>query len=355
MLTFKRKLLLNKSQEARLDSWIGVCRLIYNMGLQIQQESYKNNQTFIPKYQLMKQLKDIREIDWIRDVPAEAQGSVIVRLDGAYQKFFKGMGYPKWATKRKYRSITFRQSLRVEENKINVPKLGLLKIVKDSDVHGVPKTITIKKESAGYFACITTDAVKSIRNQDENQVLGIDIGLKHFIVDSNGRFISNPKHFQKHERQLRIENRSLARKKKGGKNWLKQAKKLSRFHHRIGNIRKDFLHKLSTKIAKENNVVFIEDLNISGMKRSNMSKSISDAGWAKFRTMLQYKTEVISVNACYSSQQCSNCGYVDSKNRKTQSEFECKSCGSKLNADKNAALNILSRGTAHVRERKAIA
>lgn len=355
MLTYKRKLILNKAQQSRIDSWIGTCRFIYNMCLEIRISAYKNKQESVHKYALGKQLTEIRNVDWIEDVPRMTLTDVIERMDKAYKSFFNGAGFPRWATKRTYTSITLIKSLYVSGDKIKIPKIGWLKIFKDAPISGNIKTITIKKEITGYYACITTDAVKNIQNKDENQVLGLDMGVAHFAVDSNGQFISNPRHFKAHERKLRVENRSLSRKKKGGRNWLKQARKVALLHHKIGNIRKDFLHKESTKIAKANNLVIMEDLNIRGMIKSNLSKHISDCGWGMFRQMLEYKTTVVAINPKFTSQICNSCGEKDAKSRVSQSEFVCTFCGEKTNADENAAKNILSKGLAHVRERKAIA
>lgn len=354
MLTYKRKLILNKSQQSKIDSWIGICRFIYNMSLEIKMAAWRNKQQSVHKYELMRQLTEINSIDWIREVPIDAKQNAIERIDRAYKSFFKGSGFPKFSNKSNYQSITFKQNLHASKNMIKVAKIGWLKMFKDSEISGEIKTITIKKEIAGYFACITTDSVKSIQCQDESQVLGIDMGIKHFAVDSNGVFISNPRHFKTYERQLRIKNRSLSRKKKGGKNWAKQARKVSLLYNKISNVRKDFLHKRSTEIAKENNIVIIEDLNISGMsKNSNLSKHILDCGWGMFRKMLEYKTSVITVDAKFTSQVCSHCGHKYSRSRISQSKFLCTNCGSVMNADVNAALNIYSKGIAVVRQREA--
>ena len=197
---------------------------------------------------------------------------------------------------------------------------------------------------------------KSIQCQNKSQVIGIDMGITHFAVGSNGSYIPNPRHFKAYERQLRIENRSLARKRKGGKNWLKQAKKLSILHNKIGNVRKDYLHKYSTAIAKENHIVFMEDLNVSGMvKNKRLSKQILDCGWSMFRQMLSYKTEVVAIDPKYTSQTCFYCGHKDAASRKSQSYFECTKCGNKMNADHNAALTILGKGIAAVTKRNAVA
>jgi putative transposase len=181
------------------------------------------------------------------------------------------------------------------------------------------------------------------------------MGISQFYVDSNGGFMQNPKHFKKYERQLRIENRSLSRKKKRSGNWKKQAKKLARLHHKIANVRKDFLHKESTKIAKANRVVFMEDLNVKGMSMNpNLSKHILDCGWSIFRTMLSYKTKVIAVNPAYTSQTCSECGAVDKESWPSQETFDCTSCGHKDNADHNAAKNIKRKGIPLERQREEV-
>jgi len=359
MLTYKRKLRLNKAQEARIGSWIGTCRFVYNMGLEIRREAWKNKQQQVHKYELMKQLKPIKNIEWIKDVPHQCLEKVIVRLDNAYKSFFKGAGFPKWATKGQFNSIQFKQDafdcIRATNTSVRLPKIGKLKIIKDTEIIGKIKNASIIKEPTGYFVCITTDAKKSIHSQNESQILGLDMGVRYFAVDSNGVKFENPKHFKTFEAKLRIENRSLARKKKGSNSWKRQLKKVALLNHKIANIRKDFLHKLSTQIAKNNHTVILEDLNIKGMVKSRLSKSISDCGWGIFRLMLEYKTNVVAVNPKHTSQTCNDCGAKDAKSRISQSKFVCTACGVESNADENAAKNILRKGIPFIRQREAIA
>ncbi len=359
MIAYKRKLILNKQQQSKIEGWIGVCRLVYNLGLEVKIWAWRNKQVNLTEYDLVNQLTELREIEWIKEVPRAALESTIKRLDLSYKKFFKGSGFPKWANKKSFKSVTIRQNCGAikihNSNYIQLPKVGLLKIFKDSEISGSIKTVTIKREPKGYFIYINTDAVKDIQNKDENQVIGLDMGITHFCVDNNGIFIDNPKHFKKYERQLRIENRSLSRKNKGGNSWIKQAKKLALLHHKIGNVRKDFLHKESTKLAKLYHTVYMEDLNISGMvKNRKLSKHISDAGWGIFGDMIAYKTTCITVNAKHTSQQCNQCGHIAKENRKSQSDFECVKCGHKDNADINAGKNIKGRGTSLNRKRGSL-
>jgi len=319
------------------------------MGLEIRTTAYKSHQKSVSKYDLINQLPTIKDIDWIKDVPSQSLQNAVERLDISYKNFFRtfktGGGFPKFATKRRYNSILIKD-VSVNENSIKIPKIGMLRMFKDAPILGIPKNAIIKKEPTGYFVCIVCEGVgKTVQNTDENQVCGIDMGVAYFCVDNNDNRIENPKHFKKYEDRLCVENRSLARKNRGSTRWKNQAKKLGRLHHKIGNVRKDFLHKESTKLAKKFHTIYVEDLKIANMVRNkNLSKHILDCGWGDFRTMLEYKTNVVKVNPKYTSQTCNDCGKKDAKNRISQSEFVCKSCGHVSNADHNAAKNILSKG-----------
>lgn len=359
--TYKRKLILTKAQSNRIASWIGACRVIYNLGMEIKIAAYKTGKS-VSSYDLMKQLPELKEeFDWIKDVPAQTLQSSLDRLEISYQNFYrnfkKGGGFPRFASKRKFKSISFKQDrniIRITNKGVNLPKIGEVKIFKDSAIIGDIKTAQIIIEPAGYFICIQCENVP-LKFVSENQAIGLDMGLSHFCIDSNGNFIANPHHFKKYERKLIIGNKSLARKKKGSNSWERQAKKLARLHRTIKNTRRDFLHKESTKIAKANSVAYVEDLNIRGMvKNKSLSKHILDAGWGTFRTMLEYKTSVVGVNPIRTSQTCNECGAIDPKSRLSQSDFVCTNCGHVSNADINAAKNILSRGTALDRKREPL-
>lgn len=358
MRTYKRKLILNVAQKNRLRSWIGASRVVYNLAKEISDMHYVVTGKTMHKYDLMKQLSPLRQdFEWINDVPFTSLQSSIDKLSSSYALFFKtykiGGRPPMFASKKKFNSIKFK-FFKVSNGCILIPKIGKVKTFKDEPILGTPKTATIKIEPTGFFITIVCDNVPP-KFESENQAIGLDMGIAQFCTDSNGGFIANPKHFKKYERKLRIENRSLARKKKGGNSWKKQCKKLALLHHTIGNVRKDFLHKESTKIAKENSIVYMEDLNVKGMVKSNLSKHILDCGWGEFRTMLSYKTKVIAINPAYTSQTCNECGARDKVSRVSQSEFACTSCGHIAHADINAAKNIKSKGIALDRQREALA
>lgn len=355
--TYKYKLKLSKSQTQRVDSWISTSRFIYNLALETKIHAYKSFGVTLNKYELMKQLTDLKEFEWIKDVPSQSLQDVIERLDKAYQSFFKGGGFPKWAKKEQYRSITFK-GIKQFHGGFILPKLNYTKVFKDRMPDGELKTATIIKEQNQYFLSITFESEsKNIYSVSKNQAIGIDVGITYFLVDSNGGFVENPRHTKKYEKQLRIENRSLARKKKGSKSRQKQKLRLSKLHSKIANVRKDFLHKISTQYVKENHVIVCEDLKVKNMiKFGNLSKHISDASWSEFYSMLKYKSLrndriFIQINPRYTSQKCSCCGHIAKENRLNQSKFKCISCNHEQNADFNAAINIKSEGIALVRQR----
>ena len=216
--TFKRKLKPTKAQSQRLASWIGTCRVVYNLGLDIRIAAWKNQRKSISVYELMKQLPELKqECPWIRDVPSGSLQAVLERLDKSYLTFFKGGGYPRWASKKRYRSVHFKY-LKIVGHSVILPKMGAVRMFKDAPVKGVPKTAQIIIEPTGLFICIQCE-VPDPTPRSENQAAGLDLGISHFCILSDGTLVENPSHFAKHERKLRIANRSLSRKKKGSRSW----------------------------------------------------------------------------------------------------------------------------------------
>lgn len=358
--TYKYKLKLSKEQSSLISSWIGASRFVYNIAKETKVEAYKYGIS-LSKYDLMKQLVDLKDVEWIKSVPAQSLQNVIERLDKAYQSFFKGGGFPKWAKKDEYNSILFK-SINKTENGFSLPKIGEVKVFKDRSPEGELKTATIIKEHNAYFVCVTFECQsKNLYPTNDNQVVGIDMGISYFSVDSNGCFVENPRHTKKYENRLRVKNRSLARKKKGSVGFVNNKSELNVLHHKIANVRKDFLHKLSFQYVKENSLIVCEDLKVKNMiKFGNLSKHISDVSWSNFFSMLSYKSDIyekdfLKINPKYTSQKCNICGHISKENRLTQSNFVCVSCGHQQNADLNAAKNILGDGIAFKRKREAIA
>jgi len=330
--TYKYKLKLSKQQSDIIDSWVGACRFVYNLALETKINAYKSGVS-LSKYDLMKQLPDLKYVHWIKEVPSQSLQNVIERLDKSYQSFFKGGGFPKWAKRGDYKSILLKK-VNKTENGFCLPKRGNVTIFKDRIPNGELKTATVIKEHDAYFICVTFECQsKNLYPVSENQAVGIDMGISYFSVDSNGCFVENPRHTIKYEKRLRVKNRSLARKKKGSAGFVQTKKELNKLHHKIANVRKDFLHKVSFRYVKENSLIVCEDLKVKNMiKFGNLSKHISDVSWSNFFSMLNYKSmfyekEFFQINPKYTSQKCNSCGHIEKENRLTQSKFECVSCG----------------------------
>jgi len=357
--TYKYKLGLSKVQSNQVDKWIGACRYVYNLALECKIEAWKKRVS-VSKFDLINQLPSLKDVDWIKSVPSQSLQDVVERLDKAYQSFFKGGGFPKWAKRGEYSSILFK-TVYVKDSEFVLPKLGKVKVYKDRMPKGKLSVAKITKEANGYFLSVTFESEsENLYPTDENQVVGLDMGITYFLTDSNGVFVDNPRHTKKYERKLRVKNRALARKKKGSNGFKEAKKQVAKLHSKIANVRKDFLHKLSFQYVKENSLIVSEDLKVKSMiKFGNLSKHISDTGWSMFFDMLAYKSKFyektyVRIDPKFTSQKCNSCGHTCKENRITQSKFLCVKCGHNENADFNAAQNILGKGIVLVRQRETL-
>lgn len=358
---YKYRLKLSKVQKDRIDSWINTSRCVYNLALETKMYAYKAHGVSLSKFELMRQLTECRaEFDWMADVPVHTLQNSIERMDSAYQSFFGGGGFPKFARKDKYKSILFKSVKQVSDYVFKLPKIGTISIFKDRQPKGELRNATITKVNNKYYISIVTkqEAVEQPTSND-NQV-GVDMGISFFASLSTGEQIENPRHTLKYARKLRIAQRSLSRKQKGSASRQRQREKVAKLHEKISNVRKDFLHKQSRKLVNNFSTIVVEDLKVSNMvKFGHLSKHILDASWSEFFSQLDYKSSwnggtFIKVDPKYTSQTCHDCGAIDKKSRLSQSKFVCTSCGAESNADINASKNILSRGTALIRQRKSM-
>ena len=242
-------------------------------------------------------------------------------------------------------------SIRVEEDKIRLPKLGFVKFKKSREVSGTIKSVTISKHILGryYISVLCETEVEALPKIDTQ--IGIDLGLKEFCFTSNNEFVSNPRYLRKLEEKLQKAQRKLSKRKKGSNRKFKQQLKVFRIHEKIRNQRLDFLHKLSTKLIIENQVICLEDLSVRNMVKNHcLAKSISDASWSKFVELLKYKAswygrELVQIDQFFpSSKTCSVCGSIKKDLTLKDREYQCDSCGVKIDRDYNASLNILSEG-----------
>lgn len=356
MITYTFKIKTNKTLEEKFYEHLNTTRCVYNLAKEVKETAYSKG-IKLSKYDVMNQLPALKkEFEWISNVSAHTLHRTVERLYSGYDKFFRDLkkgvkvSKPHWASKKKWKSVEFKQgnlktkpTLRFEGNKFNLPKIGLIKIFKSREVNGNIKLARVLKKADGWYLQIVTDYE---RPKCDNQVeVGCDLGIKHFLVTSDGQYFENMQTTKKFEKQLRIEQRSLSRKKKGSNNWYKQADRIKKLHLKIQRVREDYLHKISRELANNYQYVFLEDLKISKMiTDKNYSKVISDVSWSKFSNYLEYKTNVTKVDAKYSSQECNNCGYISKENRLNQETFKCVSCSHKGNADFEASITILKRG-----------
>jgi len=357
---FKYRLSPDKEQAEKIDKNIGCVRWIYNYALAKKMKAWQQDKKNLSRYDLQKDLpilKKQEETKWLKEADSIALIFSLLNLDNAYQKFFKEhKGYPKFKSKKKSRlSYTTYHCIEVnwDKQKLTIAKNKDIKIKLHRKFEGEARQITISKTPTNkYFASVlveTKDKEKKKRKITEKTAIGIDLGIKTFITISDGRKIDNPRVLYRFEKKLAKEQKRLSKKKKGSNNKNKQRIKVAKIHERITDIRKDFLHKLSTELTHENQVksIIIEDLNVRGMfKNRKLSKAIANVSWSKFIGLLAYKCDWYGVNLLKigrfepSSKLCSKCGIINQELTLSDREWTCKNCGTKHDRDINAAINI---------------
>jgi putative transposase len=363
--SYKFKLKPTKEQWVILNSWLGATRFMYNLCLDYKTNVYTANKTNISKNDIQKELKEIKnETSWMKNVHSQVIQDVTDRLFVSYDNFFRRVkqgveevGFPKFAKKNKWSSFKFKQGVRVLENtnKISLPKIGKIKFIKSQDIIGDIRTTSIKKEYDGWYVVICCE-VNIQPKEILNKEIGLDLGLKELVITSDGEFFYNPKTLKIWEKRLETCHRNLSRKKKGSKNRKKNIIELQKLYAKISAIRKDYLHKTSSQIVNENQVIVCEKLNIQGMlKNHKLAKSISDAGWGMLVSMLEYKSKwagrtFIQVAAHYTSQDCNVCGYRNSELTLKDREWTCPECNTVHDRDINASINILNKGIKNLTE-----
>jgi putative transposase len=351
ILTIKYKLNPTKVQIETFDQWLGGNRYLYNVALEERITAYKSLGKSVTKYDQYNQLPEIKkEFTWLKEIHSQVLQNTLERLDKSYQSFFNGNGFPKFRKKDNYNSFTFPSGIKIIENQIKLPKIGLVKFINHRSISNC-KTATIIQNRDKWYISITFEVQEPSTIVDNSNAVGIDVGVvNHSTLSDNT--INKPNQFLEiNLKQLRILNRKLSRQIRGSSSYLKTKKQLSKLHEKISNQRKDYNHKLSTNIVKNYSAIYVEDLKISNMIKLNstLARRIADNAWFQFRTFLTYKSKLAgkhfyAVNPAYTSQQCSSCAAIDKKSRLSQSEYCCTSCGYIDNADKNAAKNIKVKG-----------
>lgn len=305
--------------------------------------------------QQIKQLPELKQaFPEFKTIDAQALQGVLQRLDKTFQLFFKnGFGFPRFKSKDRYKSFTLKQtSWKLEGRYLYLKNIGRFKLFLSRPIQGNIKTVTIKQSSTGkWFIIFSCNDIPDRLLPTNDVQIGIDVGIKRFLVDSDGTPVENPQYFRKSEKLLRRRQRSLSRKKRGSNRRKKARLLVARIHEKIVNQRDDFCHKTANNLLEKAGTIYIEALNIKGMvKNKHLSKSISDSSWGKFFNMLTWKAEgaarkVIKVFARNTSQLCSGCGRMVPKSLSVR-VHRCSHCGLVLDRDYNAAINILRAGQA---------
>ena len=354
--TYRFRLFPTAEQEILLAKHFGCVRYVYNHFLNERKEQYQANKKSDNYYKQaadLTKLKNEEDTKWLKEVNSQSLQFALRSLDTAFLNFFRGNAqFPKFKSKKRKNTFTIPQFGKLEDGKIIIPKFkDGIKVKLHREVKGKIGKMTITKTPTGkYYVSIFTEQIIDELPKTGKQV-GIDLGLKDFVITSDNKKFKNNRYIKKYAKQLKKAQQHLSRKQKGSNGFEKQKLKVARIHEKIANCRLDTLHKVSKELVKSYDLISVEDLNVKGMiKNHKLSKHIADTSWGKFVTLLQYKCdwygkELVKVNRFYpSSKTCSECGWINQELKLSDREWTCNSCGAIHDRDLNASKNILKEG-----------
>ncbi len=351
----KLRLYPNTEQKQLLEQSFGNCRWLWNYSLNLMNETYENTGKGLSGYEVKKLIPGLKkENEWLKLTYSQCLQQVCLNLGIAFNNFFeKRTKYPRFKSKHSKQSIQYPQNVTVLKNSLKLPKIGEVKAIIHRAIQGKIKTVTVSKNQCHqYFASVLfEDSQQKPEFTTEGKAVGVDVGLTHFAITSDGLKYDNPQFLKLHKRNLKRKQQQLSRKEKGSKNRNKARKKVARVHRKISNCREDFLHKLSRRIVDENQVIVVENLNIKGMmKNHSLAKAIGQVGWGMFMTMLKYKAEndgkvYQEVDRFFpSSKTCHVCLNQVGSLPLDVREWTCENCQTTHDRDINAAINLRDEG-----------
>ncbi|MFJ6509213.1 transposase (plasmid) [Streptomyces sp. NBC_01558] len=366
-LRYSFRLYPDPGQQRALARAFGCARVVFNDALRAREGARKAEQPFPTAGELSRRLiteaKRTVERSWLGEVSAVVLQQSLRDVETAYRNYFASLkgdrkgpkiGPPRFKSRKDARqSIRFTANARwniTDNGRLSLPKVGAVKVKWSRTLPTTPSSVTVIKDAAGrYFASFVVDtdpAVDARRMPDTDRAIGIDLGLTHFAVLSDGRKIDSPRFLRRAEKKLKKTQRKLARKQKGSKNRGKARLKVARAHATVADARREFHHQLSTQLISENQGIAVEDLPVTGLARTRLAKSVHDAGWASFISMLEYKADrygrtLVKIGRFTpTSQTCSTCGVKGGPKPLNVREWTCGTCGTVHDRDINAAINV---------------
>src|SRR5581483_1579100 len=353
--TYKFKLKPPPDQERAMEFVLRRCRELYNAALQERRDAWQKCGVGITVAGQSAQLPDLKEVrpDY-RDIHSQVLQDVLTRLDRAFHAFFRRVknggkpGYPRFQGANRYNSFTYKQfgnGATLDNGFLVLAKIGRIAVRWSRPLEGTPKTVTVSKEADGWYVCFSCVEVPVQPLPPTGQETGIDLGLESFATLSNGTMIHNPRCYRRAERRLKTAQRRVSRRKKGSNRRRKAVQLLAKAHQKVKRQRVDFHHKVALQLVRQNDTIYHEDLQTANMlKNHHLTKSIADAGWRRFLSILAAKAayagrRVVAVPPAYTSQTCSGCGVIVHKGLSVR-WHSCPDCGTSLHRDHNAAKNI---------------
>jgi putative transposase len=359
--TYKEKLRPTPTQERALEHVLWRYRTLYNTALEQRITAWQRCHVSVTRYQQEAELKAFRaELPEYAAIHSHVLQEVLARLDKTYQAFFRRLvngetpGFPRFQGRSRYHSFTYKEygnGAQLDNGCLVLSKIGRIAVRWSRPVEGTIKTVTLSREADGWYVCFSCAEVPVQPLPPTGNETGIDVGLKVFLITADGEMVENPRHYRRAEQRLAKAQRRVSRRKQGSKRRRKAAHLCAKHHQHVQRQRRDFHHKTALSLLRTYDTIYLEDLRVANMVRNpHLAKSISDAGWAAFRTILEGKAvyagrRVVAVPPAYTSQDCSGCGERVPKSLSVRIHV-CPRCGLILDRDANAAKNIqwLGRG-----------